>query len=320
MSKTLVRARYNVTVIDNISTGHLSLAKYGRLIKADLRDKPLINSIVASGNFDSVIHFAGSSIVGESVTDPAVYFDNNTAVTIGLLNILVRNGVKNFVFSSSAAIYGEPKYTPIDESHQQCPTNPYGLSKLMVEMVLRDYHKSYGLNSVVLRYFNACGADPELELGELHEPESHLIPLVLQAASGRRDSIKIFGNDYPTVDGTCVRDYIHVYDICSAHLLAMKSMYKCQNLGVNFYNLGNGVGFSVKEVIETAKSVVRQDNCTIKVSEETRRLGDPAILVADSTKIRKELGWSPRYPDLYEIISHAWEWEKKYLKSDGADD
>jgi len=212
---------------------------------------------------------------------------------------------------ASVATFGEPDYTPIDEDHGQAPINPYGASKLMVERILRDYASAYGLNSVSLRYFNACGADPEGELGECHDPETHLIPLVLQAASGRRESITVFGRDYPTKDGTCIRDYIHVQDLCTAHEQALNLLTSGEGLGALAYNLGNGRGFSVQQVIEVASAVVGRDGFSIDIKEGKRREGDPAVLVADASKAERELGWRPEYSELEEIVQHAWNWEKK---------
>jgi UDP-glucose 4-epimerase len=229
---------------------------------------------------------------------------NNFTNTLNLLDTMVKHQVRHFIFSSTAAIFGEPEYAPIDEVHPKNPVNPYGRSKLMVEQVLADYDRAYGLKSVCLRYFNAAGADPEGMLGERHEPETHLIPLVLQAISGKRANIQVFGRDYDTPDGTCIRDYVHVVDLCSAHLLALG---KLMATGVSCqYNLGNGTGFSVQEVINAAEYVT---DTAIEVVEGSRRAGDPAILVADATLARTELGWTPQYTELEEIIAHAWQWE-----------
>jgi len=227
-----------------------------------------------------------------------------------LLDAMVKHQVLNFVFSSTAAIFGEPDYTPIDEGHPKNPINPYGASKLMIERMLEDYAAAYGLNSVSLRYFNACGADPEGELGERHDPETHLIPLLLQAASGRRESISIFGTDYPTPDGTCVRDYIHVVDLCDAHLKGMGAMLSGQLNRANAFNLGNGEGFTVREVIQSASDVVAADDKQIKVLDESRREGDPATLVATSKLANAVLSWHPAHPTLQGMIADAWRWEK----------
>jgi len=237
-----------------------------------------------------------------------MYYHNNVVNTHTLLDAMLHHDIRNFIFSSTAAIFGEPEYTPIDEKHPKQPINPYGHSKLMIEQVLDDYDRAYGLRSTCLRYFNAAGADPDGELGERHVPETHLIPLILQAASGRRQDIKVFGDDYPTNDGTCVRDYIHINDLCEAHSLALHLMMK--NDQSARYNLGNGKGFSVTEVIDVAKSVSGND---FKVSIEPRRDGDPAVLVADATCAHKELNWQPKFATLEDIVKTAWDWEVNFL-------
>lgn len=244
---------------------------------------------------------------------PAKYYRNNVANTLNLLDVMVRHHVKYFIFSSSAATFGEPEYSPIDESHPQNPINPYGASKLTVERILKDYAAAYGLNSVCLRYFNACGADPECELGELHEPETHLISLILQAASGRRQSITVFGRDYATEDGTCIRDYIHIIDLCKAHALALDLILNGKDSGALAYNLGNGTGFSVQQVIDVVIKVVAEDGYSLTVEYGERRAGDPAVLVADATQAKTTLRWNPEYADLETIIRHAWSSEKKQL-------
>ncbi|MDS1309467.1 UDP-glucose 4-epimerase GalE [Marinobacter xiaoshiensis] len=311
MVKKLTRSGHEVVVLDNLTTGLRSLALYGKLIVGDLGDAALLERMFRECEFDGVMHFAASSLVGESVADPSKYYRNNVASTITLLDAMVRNGVKRFIFSSTAATFGEPVYTPIDEAHPQAPINPYGASKLMVERILKDYADAYGLNSVSLRYFNACGADPEGELGECHDPETHLIPLVLQAASGRRKSITVFGRDYPTEDGTCIRDYIHIEDLCSAHALALEALVSGEKRGAVAYNLGNGSGYSVQSVIDAALQVVSKTGHSLVVEEGLRRPGDPAVLVADSGRARAELGWRPKYADLQTIIEHAWQWEQQ---------
>ncbi|MFN2119046.1 MAG: UDP-glucose 4-epimerase GalE, partial [Anaerolineales bacterium] len=265
-----------------------------------------IDAALAAGKFDAVMHFASYIEVGESVRDPAKYYRNNVTNTLNLLDAMVQAGVEHFIFSSSAAVYGEPQYSPLDEEHPCRPINPYGMTKWMVEQVLEDYGRAYGLKSVSLRYFNAAGADPEGQMGERHDPETHLIPLVLQAASGRRPSIEVYGRDYDTADGTCVRDYIHVADLCDAHLLALESIDGVAEYRV--YNLGNGDGFSVQQVIDTAGRVTGRE---IPVVDGQRRPGDPPVLVADAGLARQDLGWNPRYPDLDTIIQHAWNWEQK---------
>lgn len=313
MTKALVTAKYDVVVLDNLSTGFKKLAKYGELIVGDIGNQQLLNDLFKQYDFDVVMHFAAASLVGESMLEPAKYYQNNVSGTLTLLNTMRKYGVKKFIFSSTAATFGDPQYSPIDEAHPQVPINPYGSSKLMVERILMDYASAYGINSVSLRYFNACGADPEGELGECHEPETHLIPLILQAASGRRDEIKVFGRDYDTTDGTCIRDYVHVYDLCTAHRLAIDYLADmAEQTGAFSFNLGNGHGFSVQEVIDVAKEVVARDDKAIKVADSARRPGDPAKLVADARKAKLELGWETQFPDLTSIIEHAWAWEKGY--------
>jgi len=311
MVKRLSRSGYHVVVLDNLTTGNRSSIKYGEFIQGDLEDKKLINSLFSQYRFLGVFHFAAHSLVGESVHNPSKYYSNNFANTLNLLDAMARHQVKHFIFSSTAATFGEPEYVPIDELHPQRPINPYGTSKLMVERILKDYYAAHGLNSVCLRYFNACGADPEGELGECHDPETHLIPLILQAASGRRKSITVFGRDYPTDDGTCIRDYIHIEDLCSAHALALEALFSGKKHGALAYNLGNGQGYSVQQVINAVQRVVAEDSCDLTIEEGERRAGDPAKLVADATLAREELGWRPRYANLETIVRHAWNWEKK---------
>jgi UDP-glucose 4-epimerase len=251
------------------------------------------------------MHFASFIQVGESVQKPAAYYENNVSNTLNLLSAMARAQVSRFIFSSTAATFGEPLYTPIDEKHPQNPINPYGRTKWLIEQSLPDFEKAYGIRSVCLRYFNAAGADPEGELGERHEPETHLIPLVLQVASGRRDSISVFGTDYSTADGTCIRDYIHIVDLCQAHSLALGHLSKGgRSLKLN---LGNGMGYSVKEVIDTAMKITGRE---IQVSYADRRPGDPAVLVADASQAKEVLGWKPKHAELSEIIRHAWAWEQ----------
>ena len=308
MVKQLALSGNDVITLDNLSYGHRDAVRYGKFIEGDLGDKSLLNSIFDSANIDAVMHFAGFIQVGESVIKPSMYYQNNVANTLVLLDTMIRHHVKNFIFSSTAAIFGEPDYSPIDEKHHKQPINPYGHTKLMIEQVLDDYDKAYNLRSTCLRYFNAAGADPDGELGERHNPETHLIPLILQAASGRREDIKIFGDDYDTDDGSCIRDYIHINDLCDAHLLALKHMIK--NNKSARYNLGNGKGFSVKQVINVAKEVSGND---FKVTIEPRRAGDPAVLVADASLAREAINWQPKFANLNEIIQTAWDWEINYL-------
>jgi len=307
MVKMLSKAGHDVTTLDNLSNGYKDAVKYGEFIEGDIADAGLLNTLFADNAFDGVMHFASYIQVGESVEKPSMYYRNNVTNTQVLLDAMIEHGIKCFIFSSTAATFGEPDYTPIDEAHAQKPINPYGHSKLMVEQILRDFDQAYGLKSVSLRYFNAAGADPEGELGERHIPETHLIPLVLQAASGRRDNITIFGADYDTPDGTCIRDYIHINDLCSAHLLGLEHLVAGGE--TRAYNMGNGLGYSIKELIDVAKEVTATD-FTVLMGE--RRDGDPARLVADATLLQTELGWKPEFADLAVILRHAWEWEQKY--------
>jgi UDP-glucose 4-epimerase len=266
----------------------------------------LLTGLLAHGGFDAVMHFASFIQVGESVAQPARYYRNNVSNTLNLLEVMQALGVKRFIFSSTAATFGEPQYTPIDEAHPQRPINPYGRTKLMVEQALADLDAAWGLKAVSLRYFNAAGADPAGRLGERHDPETHLIPLVLQAASGRRPHIGVFGRDYDTPDGTCIRDYIHIEDLCQAHWLALQHLMDGGNSEA--FNLGNGTGFSVQQVIDTAREVTGRE---IRVVDGPRRAGDPAVLVADSHRARQHLGWAPAYPELATIVAHAWAWERR---------
>lgn len=297
----LGEAGHDVIVLDNLSTGHRDAVLAGTLVEGCLSDQALLTHLMTSHQFDAVMHFAGNIEVAESVQNPAKYYANNVTNTLTLLDMMVQHNVKQFIFSSTAAIFGEPKYTPMNEAHSKSPKNPYGQSKLMVEQVLKDYDAAYGLRSVSLRYFNAAGADPQARLGERHEPETHLIPLVLQAARGQRAVIKVFGTDYDTPDGTCIRDYIHVQDLCSAHLKALQ--YLASHGETAAFNLGNGAGYSVREVIEAAKHIT---GCDFPVVETERRPGDPAVLVADSTLARSVLSWVPKITDLQDIVKDAW--------------
>lgn len=304
MVDMLVKNSYEVVVYDSLITGQELAVLDAPLIIADLADKNALADCFANNKFDAVMHFASFIQVGESVTNPNKYYQNNVANTLNLLDIMLKNNVKNFILSSTAAIFGEPQYVPIDINHPKNPVNPYGNSKWMVEQILKDFDQAYGLKSICLRYFNAAGADPEGRLGENHDPETHLIPLVLQVASGRREAINVFGFDYPTKDGTCIRDYIHIVDLCSAHLLALNKLFK--GFKSAQYNLGNGEGYSVLEVIRTAEKITGN---SIKIVKSPRREGDPAVLVADSQLARNELLWQPKFPDLETIVKHAWGWE-----------
>ncbi len=311
--KLLTQAGYDVIIFDNLVYGHQDLVQTVlnvKLIIGDLGDRQLLDTIFQEYHITAVIHFAAYTYVGESVTNPAKYYRNNVASSLNLLEAMQSAGVKNIVFSSTCATYGTPQKIPLTEEHPQHPINPYGTSKLMVEMMLKDFSNAYNLNFVAFRYFNAAGADMTGKLGEDHNPETHLIPLVLLTALGKRDAITIFGTDYPTEDGTCIRDYIHVEDLSSAHILGLE--YLLNGGKSDFFNLGNGNGFSVKEVIETAQKIT---GIEIKIIIGDRRLGDPPILVGSSEKAQKILNWQPKYPDLETIISHAWLWHKnRHLK------
>jgi UDP-glucose 4-epimerase len=306
MVKLLAGAGYVPVVLDNLSGGHRWAVRSAPLVVADMGDASALETLMQAFKFDAVMHFASFIQVGESVVEPAKYYDNNVANTVRLLAAMVRHKIGNFIFSSTAAIFGAPQYVPIDERHPKAPINPYGRSKWMVEQILEDFDRAYGLRSSSLRYFNAAGADPGVELGECHRPETHLIPLVLQAASGRRAAIAIYGDDYDTPDGTCVRDYIHVADLCDAHQLALQALLA--GGASTRYNLGNGEGYSILEVIGAAERVTGR-----KIARESgpRRPGDAPVLVADSTLAKAELGWQPQFADIDTIILHAWRWEQK---------
>ncbi len=309
MVKDLLRADYSVVVLDNLSKGHRELIPGGVFVEGDLGDSALLDRLFTEHDISAVMHFAAFSLVGESVQEPLAYYRNNVARTVELLDAMRRHDIARFIFSSTAAVYGEPVTTPISEDHPNQPTNPYGAGKLAVERMLADCAAGYGLRYIALRYFNAAGADAEGGIGERHEPESHLIPLVLQTATGERDSIQIYGEDYPTPDGTCLRDYVHVSDLAQAHLLALESLL---GDGANaIYNLGNSKGYSVREVIDIARRITGRP---IATRSAPRRPGDPAVLVADSSKIRKALGWQPRYEQLEAIIASAWDWHQREAK------
>lgn len=306
MVKLLDRRGHLVATFDDLSTGYRDAVVRGEFVRGSIADRSALAGVFRNRRFDAVMHFASFIQVGESVMEPAKYYANNLCNTLSLLDAMVEAGVKRFIFSSTAAIFGEPETELIAESHPQQPLNPYGRTKWMVEQALGDYDRAYGLKSVCLRYFNAAGADPEGELGERHQPETHLIPLVLQVAAGRRREIGVYGADYPTPDGTCVRDYIHIEDLCEAHLLALDALVMDERSRA--YNLGNGEGFTVRQVIEAARRVT---GAPIPEKVGPRRAGDPARLVADSARAKRELGWTPRYGDLETIIAHAWAWERK---------
>jgi UDP-glucose 4-epimerase len=302
----LLRARGEaVVVLDNLSRGHRdAVASEVPFYEGNVGDGDLVKRIVRDHNIEACVHFAAFAYVGESVHKPALYYENNVEQGIRLLGALNETGVRRFVFSSTCATYGEPQQNPISELHPQLPANPYGWSKLILERIMSDYDRSYGLRFVALRYFNAAGATPER--GERHDPETHLIPLVLRAAQGEINHVTIFGDDYPTKDGTCVRDYIHVSDLAEAHTLALDYLRR-DNPSIAI-NLGNGHGYSVLEVIEAARTVTGRE---IPADMQGRRAGDPSHLVADAAKARAVLGWQPRHPDLNAIISSAWEWHSQ---------
>lgn len=304
--KMLIDAGKEVVVLDNLQTGHReAIPKNIRLYIGDLRDKKFLENLFHNENITGIIHFAADSLVGESMENPAKYFENNVMGTLNLLNVMREFNIKNIVFSSTAATYGEAKHSPIVETDETIPTNPYGESKLMVEKLLKWYDYAYGIKYTVLRYFNVAGAYITGEIGEAHKKETHLIPIILQVALGKREMISIYGDDYPTEDGTCIRDYIHVMDLVDAHLLALDRL---ENSGESrTYNLGNGKGFSVKEVIEVARKITKKE---IPAIITNRRVGDPAKLVASSEKAMKELNWKPKYNTLDIIVETAWKWHK----------
>lgn len=308
MVKYLAARGLAVVVLDNLSTGYRDLVSAGEFIEGDLGDESLLDKIFSRYPVDVVMHFAASSLVAESVSNPLKYYINNVARTATLLSVMQRHDIRRFIFSSTAAVYGEPERVPISETQRCLPSNPYGASKLAVERMLHDCDGAFGLKSICLRYFNACGADDSATIGERHCPETHLIPLVLQVAAGVREHISIFGDDYATADGTCVRDYIHVNDLAEAHYLAMEKLLDGACSGV--YNLGNSHGYSVRQVVESACEVTGK---TIKAVNAPRRSGDPAVLVADSTKARRELGWTPHYESLAVMIDSAWRWHQRDL-------
>ena len=304
----LKQAGYEVVILDNLVYGHRDLVEQVlrvELIEGDTSDRLLLDNLFQSRNFSAVMHFSAYAYVGESVTDPAKYYRNNVLGTLTLLESMLAASIKNFVFSSTCATYGVPNFIPITEDHPQNPINPYGATKLMVERILTDFDVAYNFKSVRFRYFNAAGANPQGLLGEDHDPETHLIPLVLQTALGQREAISIFGTDYPTPDGTCIRDYIHVNDLADAHVLGLE--YLLNGGESEVFNLGNGNGFSVREVIAAAEDVT---GMVISVQECDRRIGDPPALIGTSEKARKILNWQPQYPGIKDIVSHAWQWHQ----------
>ncbi len=305
----LIESGNKVVVIDNLETGHIeAVHPEAKFYKGDIRDRAFLDSVLdTEKDIDAVIHFAANSLVGESMEKPLKYYDNNLYGTMVLLEALVAHGIMRIVFSSTAATYGEPERVPILETDRTEPTNTYGETKLSMEKMFKWTGNAHGLRYVSLRYFNACGAHPGGDLGEAHKPETHLIPLILQVPNGQREAIYVFGNDYPTKDGTCVRDYIHVLDLAQAHILAVK--YLMDGNPSDIFNLGNGVGHTVNEVIEAAKKVT---GLPIKVIMADRRAGDPAVLIASSDKAKKILGWKPEHADIEDIIGSAWKWHKKH--------
>lgn len=304
--KVLHQAGYVPVTFDNLVYGHEEFVKWGLFEKGDITDSVRLQEVLRHHKPEAVVHFAAYAYVGESVSDPAKYYRNNVVGSLSLLEAMAREGVRRLVFSSSCAVYGSPRVQPIPEAHPLNPENPYGQTKAVVEAMLRDFDRAYGLKSISLRYFNAAGADPDLEVGEDHSPETHLIPLVLDVAAGRRKAITIFGNDYATHDGTCVRDYIHVTDLARAHVLALGALMK--GAETKSYNLGTGKGHSVDEVIQAARETTRHlINCEIGA----RRPGDPAVLVADASAAMRELSWTPAFPKIEDILRHAWYWHQK---------
>lgn len=309
---SLLNAGFQVIVLDNLVYGHAELVESVLkvpLIVGDTCDRKLLDNLFGQHQIAAVMHFAAYAYVGESVTDPGKYYQNNLVGTLTLLDAMRAAGIDQFVFSSTCATYGVPTQIPIPEDHPQAPINPYGASKLMVERILLDYSYAYNFRSVFFRYFNAAGADPQGRLGEDHQPETHLIPLVLMTALGHRESISVYGSDYPTPDGTCIRDYIHVSDLADAHVLGID--YLRQGGATTVFNLGNGNGFSVKQVIETAERITGQ---SIPINFADRREGDPPALIGSSSKARDVLGWNPQYPDLEAILTHAWKWHQQRHK------
>ncbi len=306
INKMLYRKGYDTVVYDNLVYGHKEAVKWGVLEEGDLADTERLEEVFSKYDIEAVFHFAAYAYVGESVTNPSKYYHNNVANTLNLLDVMVKHNVKYIIFSSTCATYGEPEIMPITEDMQQNPINPYGASKWMVERILADYKKAYDISYCCLRYFNAAGADPEGEIGESHTPETHLIPLVLAAAAGDRENIKVFGTDYETRDGSCVRDYIHVTDLADAHIKAMD--YLKQGGESTCMNLGNCTGNSVLEVIEVARKVTGKD---VPVVMDSRRPGDPPILVGSAKRAEELLGWKPQYGDIEVILEHAWKWYGK---------
>ncbi|MDI6711245.1 MAG: UDP-glucose 4-epimerase GalE [Bacillota bacterium] len=310
--KELLARGYRTVTLDDLRKGHRAAVAGGAFIEGDCGDAELVARVCREYGVEAAVHLAADSLVGESMADPARYCRNNLAGGIGLLDVLLACGVRRFIFSSTAAVYGEPEEVPITEEHPTRPVNVYGATKFVFEQILEWYDRAYGLRYVSLRYFNAAGADESGEIGEDHRPETHLVPIVLQAALGKRDKVTVFGDDYPTPDGTCVRDYIHVTDLAQAHVLALEALLAGRPSAV--YNLGSERGHSVREVIETARRVTGRE---IPVETGPRRAGDPAVLVAGSARIRRELGWAPRCGDLETIVRTAWAWHARHPEGYG---
>lgn len=309
MAKLLRMRNVEHFVADNLENGHLAAVGESEFEQVDIRDAESLDNVFARRRIESVILFAGYISVGESMREPGKYFENNVSGCVNILRAMEKHGSKNIIFSSTAAVYGEPEYVPIDENHRKNPTNVYGESKLMMEDMLQWYARQKGFRAISLRYFNAAGADPQGELGEDHRPEEHLIPATIEAAMGRRDKLTIFGDDYPTPDGTCVRDYIHVWDLAEAHLLALESFGGAEEGIAKAFNLGSGTGFSVREVIETVSSVAGTE---VPYEVGPRRTGDPARLIASSEQIRSELGWQPQFDNIERMVSDAWNWRRAH--------
>lgn len=305
--KTLSSKGFQPIVMDNFFHGHHEAVKWGPFFEGDISDPALLDKIFASHDIQAVMHFGGFCYVGDSVNNPRDYYRNNVSAALVLLESMIDHAIPFFIFSSSCTVYGEPEEFPVKETHATNPISPYGRCKLMVEQILKDFSHAYGLKYVSLRYFNAAGADPDGEIGEDHRPETHLIPLVLQTALGQREEVEIYGDNYPTKDGTCVRDYIHIHDLAQAHVLALERMLKGRSGGI--YNLGNEIGHSVKEVIKVASEVT---GIEIPCRVSDRRPGDPPVLIGSSRKAMAELKWAPRYGDLRTIIETAWQWHKAH--------
>jgi UDP-glucose 4-epimerase len=310
MIKRFQDTDHQIEVLDNLSTGFEVNTQNYKLHVCDLSNKDQVHQILKDNNYESIMHFASFINVGESYIYPKKYYDNNVINTLNLLDCMVDLKISNFIFSSTAAVYGEPSSTPIKEDQNIAPVNPYGNTKAIVEKILKDYDEAYGLKYISLRYFNACGAHIDGTIGERHDPETHLIPLILQSASGRRKEFKVYGDDYDTKDGTCVRDYIHVMDLAEAHLLSLEKLIKNQKSDI--FNIGNNKGFSVKEIIRMAERVTQSK---IPYEITSRRKGDPSELIADNKKISENLNWSANYSDLKTILETAWEWEKLLSRS-----